>query len=116
VFQESAHNADDSNIFAQISDLWTQATDTAYDQIDFRAGTGSLVEFLDNLLINERIKLHNHATGPPGGSMISLAFDHSDESFLQIEWRNQEFFQAGITGQAGKRIEDGGDFLGDFWI
>ena len=116
VFQKSADDADDPNVFAQVSNPGAQATDTADDQVDFHAGTGSLVEFLDDFLIHERIKLHDHATSLAGGGMVSLPFDHSDEPFFQIEWSNQKLFQARVTGQSRERVEDNRDFLGDFRI
>ena len=48
--------------------------------------------------------------------MVAFAFDHSDDAFLQIKRRDQQFFQAGITGEAGEGVEDDRDFLGDLRV
>ena len=93
-----------------------QATDAAHDEVDLHAGAGGFVEFLDDFLIHERIELHDDAAGFPGRGVIAFAFDHSDEAVLQVEGRDEQFFQAGITGQAGEGVEDDRDFLGDFRI
>ena len=50
----------------RFGNLRAQATDAAHDQIDFHAGAGSFVEFLDDFLIHERIEFHDHAAGFPG--------------------------------------------------
>ena len=52
----------------------------------------------------------------PASGMVAFAFDQSDEALAQIEWRDQQFFHARITGQTGERVEDDRDFLGDFRI
>ena len=116
MFEEPADDADDANVFAQVRNPRAQATDAAHDQVDLHAGAGGFVEFLDDLLVDERIELHDHAAGFSGRGMVAFAFDHSDEAVLQVEGRHQQFFQAGITGQTGEGVEDDGDFLGDFRI
>src|SRR4029079_15615792 len=53
VFKETSYNANDSNVLAQIWNLWTQTTNAANDQVNFHPGAGSLVKFLDDFLIHE---------------------------------------------------------------
>ena len=64
--------------------------------------------------IHERVELGDHAAGSPGQRVIAFAFDLSDQSLLQIEWRDQQLFQAGITGQARERVENDRHFFRDF--
>ena len=50
--------------------------------------------------------------GLPGAREIALALDHFDQPLVEIERRDQQLFQTGITGQPGERVEDDRDLLG----
>ena len=80
VFEKSADDADDANIFAQAGNFRAQTTDAADDQIDLHAGAGSFVKFLDDLLIDERIEFRDHAGRFACPSVIAFALDQPDEA------------------------------------
>ena len=97
--------------------LRPQATDAAHDQVDLHAGAGSFVEFLDDLLVDERVELHDHARRLCRRAAWSRSRSIMPMTrLLQIEGRDQQFFQARITGEAGERVENDRDFLGDFRV
>ena len=48
---------------------------------------------------------------PPGEREIAFALDHFDQALAEIERRDQQFFQAGITGEPGERVENDRDAL-----
>ena len=116
MLEKSADDAEDADIFAQPGNLWPQTTNAADDQIDLHAGAGSFVEFLDDLLIHERVEFHDDAAGSPGQGVIALALDQCGQRVFQIERRDEQFFHAGITGEPGEGVEDDRDFLGDLRI
>ena len=48
--------------------------------------------------------------------MRDLPVHQSEEPLLQVERRDHQFFQAGIIGQTGERVEDNADFLSHFRV
>src|SRR5437588_13052795 len=59
VLEKTADNADDANVITQTGSFRPQATNTTDDQIDRHFRRGSFIEFLNDLLINERIKFRH---------------------------------------------------------
>jgi hypothetical protein len=45
--------------------------------------------------------------------VISLALNQlPDEPLFQVEWCDHQFFQSGVTGQTGERVEHCRDLFG----
>src|SRR6266700_1703809 len=112
VLEKSAHNAEDADVFAQAGDFWPQAANASDDQINGHVCAGSFVEFLDNLLIDEVIEFCDDAARFPRERVIALALDLADQSFVEIERSDEQFFQTGITGQTGECVENDGHLFG----
>src|SRR5207247_8853181 len=114
--EEAADDADDANVFAQVWNFRAQTTDAAHDQIDFHPGAGSFVEFLDNLLIDERVELYDNVPGLSGHRVIAFALDHADDPFAYVERGDEQLFHAVITRKPVQRVEHYRDLLGDFFM
>ena len=56
-------------------DLRTQATNAAHDQIDLHPRARSLIKFLDDLLIDQRIQLRDDARRFACPRVVALALD-----------------------------------------
>ena len=54
--------------------------------------------------------------GLPASALIALALDQLDEPAVHVERRDHQFFQTGITGKTGKRVENGRHFLGQLSV
>ena len=111
VLEKASHDADHANVFAEPWNLRAQTTDAANDQVDLHASAGSFVKLLDDLVVHERIQLHDHAAVPAGERVIAFALDQFDHAPLQVEGRDHEFFCTGITGESRERVEDNGDLV-----
>src|SRR5947207_15418435 len=114
VLEKPAYNTDDANVFAEIGNFRTQTTDTADDQIDSHIRAGSFIKLLDDLLIDQRVQLRDNAGRFARPRVVTLAFNQSEEAAMQLERWDHQFFQAGITGQTGKRVETARHSLGQF--
>src|SRR5262245_25936804 len=55
VFKKTADDADDTDILAQVRHFWPQTTDASDDQIDGHLCARNLVQFLDDVLIDQRV-------------------------------------------------------------
>ena len=106
MLEKTAHDTEDTNVFAQAGDFWPQATNAPDDQINGYIGAGSFVKFLDRFLIHEMIEFCDDAGGLARQRVIALALDLADQSFVEIERSNEQFFQAGIAGQASECVEN----------
>ena len=114
VFQKATDNANDTDILAQAGHFRPQATDAADDQIDGHIRARSFIQFLDDLLIDERVQFRNDASRFACSGVVTLALNQSDETAVHIKRRDHQFFQSWITGQASERIEDDCHFLRQF--
>ena len=99
------------NVFAQTRNFRSQTTNTTHDKIDFDAGTGGFVKFLDDFRINHGVELSDDPGRFSRARMIALSFDQLNQSGAQIKRRDHHFLQAGITSKTGQRIEDDRDFV-----
>ena len=112
MLEETADNAEDADVFAQARDFRPQTADAAHDQVDRDLRARSFVKFLDDLLIDQRVQFRDDAGRFSGERVIALALDQTDQARLHVERRDHQFFQPGITGQAGQRVENAGHFVG----
>jgi hypothetical protein len=72
VFQEATDNTNDTDILAQAGHFRPQTTDAADDQIDGHIRARSFVQFLDDLLIDERIQFRDNASRFACPSVVTL--------------------------------------------
>src|SRR5215831_11713693 len=92
MLEKPANDTDNTNVFAQIWNLRTQATDPAHNQIDGHFSAGCFIEFLDDLLIDERIHLRNDASRSACARIVALPLDELDEPAVQVERRDHQLF------------------------
>src|SRR5262249_12302800 len=107
MLEKSANDADDTNVFAQTRNLRTQATDPPPDQINGYIGAGSFIEFLDDLLIDQRVHLRHDSRRLSCQRVVALPLDQLDEPAVQVERGDHQFLQARITSEARQRVENG---------
>jgi len=89
VLEKTPNNADDADVFAEIWNFRTQATDSAHDQINGHICARRLIELLDDLLIDERIHLRNDPGRLACECVIALSLDQFREPAMHIERRDQ---------------------------
>ena len=111
VLEKPANDADDTDVFTETWNFRTQTTDSANDQIDRNVGAGGFIEFFDDLLIDQRVHLRKDAGRLACERVIALPLDKFDKPAVHVERRDHQFFQARITSEPGKRVEDGCHFF-----
>ena len=111
VLEKPANDADDADVVAETWNLRTQATNPAHDQIDGHICAGCFIELLNDLLVHQRVHLRNDAGRLACQRVVALPLDQFDEPTVHVERRDHQFFQSRITGEAGKRIENGRHFF-----
>src|SRR5206468_8190933 len=99
--QEAADDAYHANILAQFRNAGPQAANAANDQIDFHTGTGSFVKLLNDFLIHQCVQLGDNSRWFAGNRVVTFALDESNDATAHIEWGNNKFLQARVTGQTG---------------
>ena len=105
VLEKTAHNAEDADVFAQAGDFWPQAANAPDDQINGHFCARSFVKFLNCLVIDEMIEFCDDAGRFARQRVIALALDLADQSFVEIERSDEQFFQSRIAGQTGECVE-----------
>ena len=90
MFQETAHNADNLDIFRVSFHLRDQTTDSTDDHLDFYAGLGSLYQFVDDHFVGKRVDLDSDIAFFPVFHVVYLFIDHITDFILQTFWCHQQ--------------------------
>ena len=75
MFQKATDNTNDTDILARAGHFRPQTTDAADDQIDGHIRARSFVQFLDDLLIDERVQFRDNASRFACPSVVTLPLE-----------------------------------------
>src|SRR4030095_4073506 len=111
VFEKTANDADNTDILAQPRHFWSQTTDAADDQIDGDFRTRSLVQLLNDLLIDERVQFRDDTRWFARPTVVAFPLNQLDKPAMHIKRRDHQFLESRITCQASESVEDSRYFL-----
>ena len=116
VLEEPTENRDHPNVLRQTRDTWTQATDTAHDQIDRDAGLRGCVQLVNHFSINERVHLQRDAGRRRSRVLARTSTNLFDDLATEMHRRSPNRVEALWTGKPCQLIKEIRDVRGDLLI
>ena len=116
VLEEPTENRDHPNVLRQTRDTWTQATDTAHDQIDRDAGLRGCIQLINHLSINERVHLQRDAGRSRSRVLARTSTNLFDDLATEMHRSSPNRVKALRAGKPCQLIEEVRDVSGDLFI
>ena len=101
MFEQTADDAADLDIFGKSGHAGAQHAYAADDQVDLDAGARSLVKRVNYLRIGQAVHLGDDPRRVPSSAFFGLAADHLDHPFAQVYRRYEQLFK--IVAAANRR-------------
>src|ERR1700722_10282046 len=116
VLEEPAYDAPHANAVAETANAWPQRTNAANDQLDINSGLRSTIERLNDIFIEQRIKLGGNPCWTAHARVLSLAINQRHTFFREIERRHHQRPIPWIFSVAGQKTQNASPGFGDFRI
>ena len=113
MLEEPANEVAQPDVFAEPLHAGHEAAGGADDEIDPHARLRGGVEVVDGDLVHELVHLGDDACGPAGGGVGGLVGNEFLDTRVEVERRDEQVPELGRAAEAGERVEELRDLLGD---
>ena len=105
VFEETAQDAVDGDVFGHAFDAGPEAAESADDELDFDAGAGGGIELVDDLGVLQRVHLRGDSRRAAGAGVFCFAADFEGEAVAHVDRGHQQLAVIALQRAAGEVVE-----------
>ena len=113
MLEETVHNTDDADIFADTFQTRDQRAHAADQQINRHAGAGGGIQSVHQTFIHQVVQLQRNPGRLPVLRIGDLAIDHLIQQTTRVLRRHQQVVEANRTIGVLDKVKHPADFIGN---